>query len=316
MFGIVSATAAGAGRDGWMDAGLLVGMNFMSCVPTTIASNVVMTGQAGGNVALTVVQTAVGNFLGVFIAPGLVVMYTSVDTWYNEVLPKGGAVDLGEVYRRVLMQLGLSIYVPLAVGQVVRWFFEKQCEVIFKKWKMGKIGSLCMLVILWSTYDQAFRSQAFESVKASNMIFVVFVLLLLWLVYFGIAFGGSWKWYCRKDIISITYCVAAKGPAFGVPLSNAIFHDIGLGLQSKIQIPIVIYAAIQMAFGSGLVVLFRRWNKNAENREKYNGQKNDVADGEAEHTKQAVKAADRTIDRPPPDTTVDDEEESPALEGP
>ena len=60
---------------------------------------------AGGNVALTVVQSTVGNFLGPFVTPALVRMYTGVGAWYTDILPKeeGGYT---EVYRRVFKQLG------------------------------------------------------------------------------------------------------------------------------------------------------------------------------------------------------------------
>ncbi|CZT23942.1 related to sodium bile acid symporter family protein [Ramularia collo-cygni] len=261
MFGLVSATAT---SKHFMDPGLLIGLVFLSCVPTTIASNVVMTGQARGNTELTVVQTSIGNFIGVFLSPALVVMYTTVDTWYNSVLPPSSTDQFPQIYRRVLMQLGLSIYVPLLVGQVIRYFFENACSTVFRKWKFNKIGSLCMLVIIWSTYDQAFHSNAFANVKSSNLVFVVFVLLGMWMLYFSIAFFISNLWFPRRDVISITYCVAAKGPAFGVPLSNAIFAGIDLELESKIQVPIVIYAALQMAFGSILVVIFRKWMQSVE----------------------------------------------------
>lgn len=61
-FGVVSAAATDRH---FMDAGLLVGLVFLGCVATTMSSNVVMTRQANGNQALTVVQTTLGNFVGV-----------------------------------------------------------------------------------------------------------------------------------------------------------------------------------------------------------------------------------------------------------
>ena len=61
-FGVVSATATS--KD-FVDPGLLVGLIFFGCVATTMSSNVVMTRQAHGNSALTVVQTTLGNFIGV-----------------------------------------------------------------------------------------------------------------------------------------------------------------------------------------------------------------------------------------------------------
>ena len=95
----------------FMDPGLLVGLIFMGCVPTTISSNVVMTKQAHGNQALTVVQSTLGNFLGPFLTPVLVEMYISSGAWYTQILPKEGSYN--ELYRRVFKQLGLSIFLPL-----------------------------------------------------------------------------------------------------------------------------------------------------------------------------------------------------------
>ena len=53
-FAVVSLCAT---NPDFMDAGLLVGIIFTGCVPTTISSNVIMTAQAHGNQALTVVQS-------------------------------------------------------------------------------------------------------------------------------------------------------------------------------------------------------------------------------------------------------------------
>jgi sodium/bile acid cotransporter 7 len=143
-FGLVTATAT---NKDFMDPGLLVGLIFLGCVATTMSSNVVMTRQAHGNSAMAVVQTTLGNFIGVFISPALVIMYTSVDTWYNEVLPSNNG-QFGAIYARVLKQLGLSIYLPMFVGQVTRYFFEPTCQKIFFDWKLLKFSPFCMLVIM------------------------------------------------------------------------------------------------------------------------------------------------------------------------
>ena len=254
VFGLVSATATSH----FIDPGLLVGLIFMSCVATTIASNVVMTRQAHGNQALTVVQTTIGNLIGAFVSPSLVIMYTSVPTWYNNILPPQSG-HYGELYGRVLKQLGLSIYVPLLVGQIVRNLFPKACKKIFVDLQFNKIGSICLLVVLWATYDQAFSSHSFDAVVASNKIFIVFISVALWIIFFAVSFFTSIIWLPREDAVSVCYCVPAKGIAMGVPLSTTIFAGIPLKLQSKIEIPIVIYQGLQLAFGSILVPIFRRW---------------------------------------------------------
>ncbi|PPJ50389.1 hypothetical protein CBER1_06989 [Cercospora berteroae] len=257
MFGVVSATA----RDkDFMDEGLLVGLVFMSCIPTTLATNVVMTGLAGGNQELAVVQVTLGNFIGVFITPALVIMYTSVPTLYNAILPSSNTAQFTEVYRRVLKQLGTSIYIPLFAGQIARYFFPNLCQKSFKQNPiMKRISSLAMLVIIWSTYDQAFASGAFDTVKASNKVFLVFILLAVWLVYLGISVTASLPLFEKKDIIAVAYCVTGKGPATGIPLSISIFEGLDLVLDSKLQIPVVIYQSLSIGFGTMIIPILRRW---------------------------------------------------------
>ena len=109
VYGVVSATAT---NRNFMDPGLLVGMIFSGVVPTTISSNVVLTRQANGNTAMTVVQSTIGNLLAPFITPLLITMYTSTDAWYTDFLPRNGD-DYGAVYSRVLKELGLSVFLPL-----------------------------------------------------------------------------------------------------------------------------------------------------------------------------------------------------------
>lgn len=110
IYGVVSLCAT---NQQFMDPGLLVGMIFTGCVPTTISSNIVMTGQAHGNTALTVVQSTLGNLLGPFFSPLLIQMYTGSSAWYTHILPKSEEGGYGEIYKRVFKQLGLSIFLPL-----------------------------------------------------------------------------------------------------------------------------------------------------------------------------------------------------------
>lgn len=110
VYGVVSLCAT---NRYFMDPGLLVGMIFTGCVPTTISSNIVMTRQAHGNTALTVVQSTLGNLLGPFLCPLLLQMYIAGNGWYTDILPKSDEGEYGEIYRRVFKQLGLSLMLPL-----------------------------------------------------------------------------------------------------------------------------------------------------------------------------------------------------------
>jgi sodium/bile acid cotransporter 7 len=278
-FAIVSAAAS---NPHFMDPWLLIGLVMNGCLPTTIASNVVMTKQAHGNQALTVVQTTIGNFLAVFLSPILVRMYLAADAWYTDVLPKGQAASIGSLYQRVFMQLGLTIYLPLAVGQVVRHFFPKQVNKIFVDWKLSKVGSLCLLTLVWQTFDRAFETRAFESVPGSNMIFICFMSIANWSLWLAVSFTASILWLERKDTIAVCYCVPAKTLAMGVPLATLLYKNLALVDEAKLQIPMVIFQAFQVLFSSLLTIPLRKW-ADAEIVNKRNDEKDGRVDDERKH---------------------------------
>ncbi|KAF2098537.1 sodium bile acid symporter family protein [Rhizodiscina lignyota] len=242
----------------FMDPWLLIGLIINASLPTTIASNVVMTRQANGNTALTVVQTTVGCFLGVFISPLLVKMYVSANQWYTVVLPSEGS-GIGSLYRRTTMQLGLTVYVPMFVGQILRNLFEEQITKLANKYKINKLNSLALLTLVWQTFDSAFETRAFESVAASNMIFIVFISIGNWLLWLVVSFVTAYFWMDRKSVVSICYCVPAKTLTVGVPLSTLLWTNLTLVDEAKLQVPMVIFQAFQVFLSSLLTIPLRKW---------------------------------------------------------
>ncbi|KAF1354548.1 sodium bile acid symporter family protein [Lizonia empirigonia] len=225
-FAIVSLCAT---NPGFMDPWLLIGFLFVGSAPTTMSSNVVMTRQAHGNTALTVVQSVIGQFLCPFLSPIIVQMYLSSGAWYTQVLERGSGY--GEIYRRVFMQLGLSLFLPMAVGQVVQYFFARQCKKVFIEWRLMKLSSVALLTLVWQTFDQAFQSNAFESVKKSNIIFIVFICIALYFIWTAICFTAAIIWLPKKDVIAVMYI------------------NISPVEQSKLQIPAIIFQAFQVGIG-------------------------------------------------------------------
>jgi sodium/bile acid cotransporter 7 len=249
-----------------VDPWLLIGFLFIGTAPTTMSSNVVMTRQAHGNPALTVVQSIIGQFLCPFLTPILLQMYLSSGAWYSKVL--GNEDDnYGEIYRRVFKQLGLSLFIPMAIGQVVQNLFPKPTKRIFVDWKLSKLPSFALLTLIWQTFDQAFRSGAFSSVKPSNIVFIVFISAALYFIWLGICFSTSIIWLPRKDTIACCYCCPAKALAMVVSITAVMFIDLSPIEQSKLQIPAIIYQALQVAIGGVLTIGFRKWIRPFEEKE-------------------------------------------------
>ncbi|RMZ76973.1 hypothetical protein DV737_g4603, partial [Chaetothyriales sp. CBS 132003] len=261
-FAVVSLTAT---NRHFLDAWLLIGLIFNGCQPTAMASNVLFTRQAHGNATLTVVETTIGNLIGPFITPLLIRMYLSCNAWYTQVIPPqtGG---YGGLYQRVFMQFGLSIYLPMAVGQVVRFFFPKAVQKVFVDWKLSKLGSISLLTLLWQTFDHAFATGAFSAVKGSNLVFIVFITVANYTLWLVISVVLSLLWLDRKDTVAVAMCAPAKTLALGMPLSFVVFVDISALDESKIQIPMLLFQVLQMAMASLSTLGFRRWVDAGEQR--------------------------------------------------
>ncbi|RMZ75359.1 hypothetical protein DV738_g5521, partial [Chaetothyriales sp. CBS 135597] len=262
VFAVVSVTAT---NRHFLDAWLLIGLIFNGCQPTAMASNVLFTRQAHGNATLTLVETTIGNLIGPFVVPLLIKMYLSSGAWYTEVIPPqtGG---YGSLYRRVFMQFGLSIYLPMAVGQVVRHFFPKAVQKVFVQWRLSKLGSISLLTLLWQTFDHAFATGAFHAVKGSNLVFIVFITIANYTLWLAISFLLSRLWLDRKDTVAVAMCAPAKTLALGMPLSFVVFVNISALEESKIQIPMLLFQVLQMAMASLSTIAFRRWVDAGEQR--------------------------------------------------
>lgn len=152
----------------WTLVGIIV---TMSC-PTTIASNIVMSKKANANFSLTICSTVLGNTLGAFISPAVVQMFMRGEFDFGN--PANNSAGVTGVYRRVIQQIGCCLFVPFFIGQMARLFFLSKIQWFWKTFHLTKIGSCCLLIIMFNSFSTAFAQHAFTSVSHINIIFLCF----------------------------------------------------------------------------------------------------------------------------------------------
>jgi sodium/bile acid cotransporter 7 len=92
------AVAVAASTNPYIETSALIGLIAVGCLPTTIASNVTMTREAGGDVAATMVSVTIGNLLGPFICPLLIArLYLPATARFREWIPSEAVGDLSPV---------------------------------------------------------------------------------------------------------------------------------------------------------------------------------------------------------------------------
>lgn len=140
--------AAGDLRTNVIDISVLLGMLVTSCLPTTIASNIVMTRNAGGDDAAAIIEVVIGNVFGSFLCPGLIYALIPKRPEFDSWLPASPST-LGSMYASVAQKLGLAVILPLAVGQTTRVLFKRQIQWCVERLHLGKLSTFFLCTLVW-----------------------------------------------------------------------------------------------------------------------------------------------------------------------
>lgn len=131
-----------------IDRAVLAGYIFTACIPTTIASNVVMTRAAGGDDAAALVEVLIANVLGPFITAAWTVTLLPHTAEFDAWRTQGGS-NLQRMYKDVFKQLGLSVLLPLVVGQFIRWTWSEKTAWVLQRFRLAKLSTACLLLLIW-----------------------------------------------------------------------------------------------------------------------------------------------------------------------
>lgn len=285
IYGI--ATGIKSSKDGAIDNWLLVGLIVTHACPTTVSSNVVMTKQADGNFILTTCEVVIGNVLGAFITPALVQMYMTGGWDFGNPVHQAVHSSVLELYRHVMKQIGLSVFIPLFVGQVLQNVWPKQVKWCLTTFKLNKVGSFMLLLIMFQSFSTAFAQDAFTSVSHASIIFLVFFNIGIYLFFTVLVYfysrprflltlfpteptaesSKTYTWcykifrpfyYNRRDTVSMMLCGPAKTAALGVSLVSSQYGSRNPKL-GVLLVPLVLYQAEQVMTAQVLVKFMKKW---------------------------------------------------------
>ncbi|EFW19600.1 sodium/bile acid cotransporter 7 [Coccidioides posadasii str. Silveira] len=208
-----------------IDEAVLAGYILVGCLPTTISSNVAMTREAGGDDAVALMEVLVANMLGPFVTPG----------WTVTLLPKSPSFDLwrhadsdlDSLYRQVFQSLGLSVLIPLVLGQVIRWTWPQQAKHVVETFHFSKISGCCLILLTCRIFRRL----------------------------------------PPVETIAVCFCGPAKTIGLGIPMLYAMYKSNDVSLNARMSVPVILYTTEQIFSAHFMVHLFRAWLRKLRKKE-------------------------------------------------
>ncbi|WP_425981930.1 bile acid:sodium symporter family protein [Brevundimonas sp. TWP1-2-1b1] len=213
---------------GSLQPDLLTGMLYLCLLPSTVQSSIAFTSIAGGNVAGALTSASLSNLLGVIVTPLLVALMI------------GGAG--GGIHLQSILDIGLQILAPFAVGQL--------CRPLLKDWlgRHAKLTGLVdrgsILLIVYAAFSEGVVAGVWSQVAPMDLAKVIGLNIVLLAIVLGLTLmAGRLLKFDKPDRIVILFCGSKKSMATGIPMAGILFAGHAVPL---IVLPIMLFHQIQL----------------------------------------------------------------------
>ena len=218
----------------WLPHRLVLGIILLGALPTTVQSATAYCSIAKGNLAASVVASALINLIGVILTPLLFAFFAS----------STGANFSPDTLVRILTILLL----PFVIGQLIQ------------KWTLPTVSRnpgifrfadrFVVLLAVYVALSGAVSNGLWAQLSTEALLVMLFAIGLL----LAFAFGGAWllgskagfDWPDRKTML---FSGAQKSIAIGAPLAAIMFSPADAGF---ILLPVLLYHLLQMVVSAPL----------------------------------------------------------------
>jgi sodium/bile acid cotransporter 7 len=212
---------------------LWLGIFFLTALPSTVSSSVVMVSIAKGNIPAAIFNASISSLIGVFLTP----------LWMGVVMDTGpGHFDLLSVVGKLALQVLLPVFAGISLNK--RWgsFAEK-----YKKY-IRYFDQFSILLIVYTSFCESFGEHLFSSLGLKEIVFLgMGMLALFFAIYFLLTFISNLLKFNREDKVTAVFCGSKKSLVQGAVMSKVLFNGPQAGIM---LLPIMIYHALQLIVAS------------------------------------------------------------------
>lgn len=211
---------------------LWLALFFMTALPSTVSSSVVMVSMAGGNVPGAIFNASISGMIGILVTP----------LWMGLFLSRGaGDFD----FQGILFQLILQIILPVVLGLLLHRFFGKWVSRHLRQ--LARFDQLIILLIVYESFSSSFISGMYRSVSLPLLALLMAVTILLFFAVYTITGWVSDRLgFSREDKITTRFAGSKKSLVHGSVFAALLFS--GTGGTGLFLLPIMIYHAFQLFY--------------------------------------------------------------------
>lgn len=208
--------------------GLLLGLIFLGVLPTTVQSSIAYASMARGNIAASVIASAVSNVLGVVLAPLLLAVLAST--------------AFGEFSLSSIGRVAMLLLLPFALGQLLRRLvlptIQRHAKIA------GMMDKLTIMLAVYTAFAEAAAQGLWQRIGPGELAALMALVLVLLLIAFAAAWGlGAALGLNREDRVTLLFSGAQKSLATGAPMARILFPP---AIAGAVILPLLIYHQLQL----------------------------------------------------------------------
>lgn len=237
VFALMPLVAIGAA---WLTGetlpqGLVIGLLFLGMLPSTVQSAISYSSLAGGNIAASVMASALLNLAGIFMTPLLVAVIIGAS---------GGAAISGDTVLRIVAILLL----PFALGQLAQGWLGKWAGR--HKSLLTLLDRTAIALAVYVAFSSAVADGQMQALGwgVLGVLAAIIAGMLAAAMLAAWALGGVLS-LPRADRISLLFAGSHKSIATGAPLAAILFAGPQAGL---VILPALLYHQLQLIVSAPL----------------------------------------------------------------
>ena len=238
---------------GYLHEGIYLGAIYLSVLPATISSAIILTGNAEGDSSAALFSTTLSNAIGVFATPILC----------SILLRTSGEAEISSL-GTLISKLSILVLLPLLIGQLIRRFvrgWATRSKSLFKKTSNGAIVFIVYAAFCNSVENDVWSQVGLDTITSTILFSLLFLGAFSFLVWVISPLAAR----NHSERIAAFFCGSQKTLAAGVPMASIIFSsmpELNSSVAGLMLLPLMCYHPAQLFLAGFLIPILRKSSEN------------------------------------------------------